>query len=66
MFLGTVGQIFKNPVDTVFFGAIIAGVTLFVIFLVVSKVLQIRRDKKYEAIFDAKKKEASQEETSNK
>ena len=62
MFLGTFGQIFKNPVDSVFFGAIIAGVSLFVIFLVVSKIIQIKKDKKYEAIFDAKK----QEEAGNK
>lgn len=47
--------IFENPVDIVFFGAILASIVLFVVLFFVSKFIQKQRDKKYEAEFEARK-----------
>ena len=60
MFLNAITQILDNPVDLVFFGAIVAGIVLFVVLFAVSKIVQMKKDKEYEAFFDAKKKEQEQ------
>ena len=52
-------NIFENPVDIVFFGAILAAVIFFVVLLLVSKFVQKQRDKKYEAEFEARKQQES-------
>ena len=60
MFLNAITQILDNPVVLVFFGAIVAGIVLFVVLFAVSKIVQMKKDKEYEAVFDAKKKEQEQ------
>ena len=57
MILVNIAEIFSNPADIVFFSAILAALVLMLVIFIVSKVIQKQRDKKYEAIFEAKKKE---------
>ena len=45
MFLNAITQILDNPVDLVFFGAIVAGIVLFVVLFAVSKIVQMKKDK---------------------
>lgn len=55
-------NIFSNPADIIFFGAIGGLLVAAAIFFVVSKIYQKNRDKKYEAEFLAKKAAKETEE----